>query len=113
MFNNHYPTLLGVSGDLKFRNLDNEDFDEGIDEFFTILKKRIYADKIIFLMDMKMKMSVAHEILEKWNNRAIIILQSHCTWGDVFMYFLQGGWFTLHLRTDAFSWNLYVFLVAH
>ena len=48
-------------------------------------------------------MSVAHRILEKWNKKAIIIMQSHRIWGDVFIYFHREEWFTLHLRTDAFS----------
>ncbi len=101
MYKGHKGLMLGVSGDMKFGNLGNEDSGEGMDEFFNLLDEQIHTDKIIFLMDMKM--SVAHKILEKWNDRAIIILQSHRTWGDVFVYFHREEWFTLHLRTDAFS----------
>ena len=80
MYKGHKGLMLGVSGGLKFGNLGNEDSGEGMDEFFNTLEEQIHADKIIFLMDMKM--SVAHKILEKWNDKAIIILQSHRTWGD-------------------------------
>ena len=72
MYKGHKGLMLGVSGD-------------GMDEFFSTLKTQIPTDRIIFLMDMKM--SVAHKILDKWKDRAIIILQSHRTWGDVFVYF--------------------------
>ena len=101
MYKGHKGLMLGVSGDLKFGNLGNEDSDDGLDEFFSTLEAQIHTDRIIFLMDMKM--SVAHRILDKWKDRAIIILQSHRTWGDVFVYFRRNEWFTLHLRTDAFS----------
>ena len=101
MYKGHKGLMLGVSGDLKFGNLGNEDSGDGLDEFFSTLEARIHTDRIIFLMDMKM--SVAHKILDKWKDRAIIILQSHRTWGDVFVYFHRKEWFTLHLRTDAFS----------
>ena len=80
--------MLSVSGD-------------GLDEFFSTLEAQIHTDRIIFLMDMKM--SITHKILDKWKDRAIIILQSHRTWGDVFVYFHREEWFTLHLRADAFS----------
>ena len=69
--------MFGVSGDLKFGNLGNEDSGDGLDEFFSTLEAQIHTDRIIFLMDMKM--SVAHRILDKWKDRAIIILQSHRT----------------------------------
>ncbi len=101
MYKGHKGLMLGVSGDLKFGNLGNEDSGDGLDEFFSTLEAQIHTDRIIFLMDMKM--SVAHKILDKWKDRAIIILQSHRTWGDVFVYFHRKEWFTLHLRTDAFS----------
>ena len=101
MYKGHKGLMLGVSGDLKFGNLGNEDSGDGLDEFFNTLEAQIHADRIIFLMDMKL--SVAHKILEKWNKKAIIILQSHRIWGDVFIYFHREEWFTLHLRTDAFS----------
>ena len=96
--------MLGVSGGLKFGNLDNEDSGEGLDEFFNAVESvesELKADRIVFLMDMKT--SVAHRILEKWNDRAIIVMQSHRIWGDVFVYFHRERWYTLHLRTDAFS----------
>ncbi|MCL4359104.1 MAG: WYL domain-containing protein [Candidatus Thermoplasmatota archaeon] len=101
MYKGHRGLMLGVSGDLKFGNFGNEDSGDGLDEFFSTLEAQIHTDRIIFLMDMKM--SVAHKILDKWKDRAIIILQSHRTWGDVFVYFHREEWFTLHLRTDAFS----------
>ena len=101
MYKGHKGLMLGVSGDLKFGNLGNEDSGDGMDEFFSTLEAQIHTDRIIFLMDMKM--SVARKILDKWKDRAIIILQSHRTWGDVFVYFHREEWFTLHLRTDAFS----------
>lgn len=101
MYKGHKGLMLGVSGDLKFGNLGNEDSGDGLDEFFNTLKEQIHTDRIIFLMDMKM--SVAHRILDKWKEKAIIILQSHRLWGDVFVYFYRRGWLTLHLRTDAFS----------
>lgn len=101
MYKGHKGLMLGVSGDLKFGNLGNEDSGDGLDEFFSTLEAQIHAGRIIFLMDMKM--SVAHKILDRWKDRAIIILQSHRTWGDVFVYFHRDEWFTLHLRTDAFS----------
>ncbi len=101
MYKGHKGLMLVVSGSLKFGNLGNEDSGEGMDEFFSTLESQIHTDKIIFLMDMKL--SVAHKILDKWKDRAIIILRSHRTWGDVFVYFHRKEWFTLHLRTDAFS----------
>ena len=101
MYKGHKGLMLGVSGDLKFGNLGNEDSGDGMDEFFSTLKTQIPTDRIIFQMDMKM--SVARKIRDKWKDRAIIILQSHRTWGDVFVYFHREEWFTLHLRTDAFS----------
>ena len=101
LYKGHKGLMLGVSGDLKFGNLGNEDSGDGLDEFFSTLEAQIHTDRIIFLMDMKM--SVARKILDKWKDRAIIILQSHRTWGDVFVYFHREEWFTLHLRTDAFS----------
>ena len=101
MYKGHKGLMLGVSGDLKFGNLGNEDSGDGMDEFFKTLESQIHTDKIVFLMDMKM--SVAHRILDMWKDRAIIILQSHRIWGDVFVYFHREEWFTLHLRTDAFS----------
>ncbi|MEM4068151.1 MAG: hypothetical protein QXV17_14970 [Candidatus Micrarchaeaceae archaeon] len=101
MYKGHKGLMLGVSGDVKFGNIGNEDSGDGLDEFFNRLKEQIHTDRIIFLMDMKM--SVAHRILEKWKEKAIIILQSHRLWGDVFVYFYKEGWFTLRLRTDSFS----------
>ena len=101
MYKGHKGLMLGVSGGLKFGNIGNEDSGDGMDEFFNTVESEIKAERIIFLMDMKM--AVAHKILEKWNDRAIIILQSHRLWGDVFVYFHREQWFTLHLRTDAFS----------
>ena len=72
MYKGHKGLMLGVSGDLKFGNLGNEDSGDGLDEFFSTLEAQIHAGRIIFLMDMKM--SVAHKILDKWKERAIIIL---------------------------------------
>ena len=74
MYKGHKCLMLGVAG-----NLDNEDSGDGLDGFFTTLESQIHSDRIIFLLDMKM--SVVHRILERWKERAIIILQSHRTWG--------------------------------
>lgn len=82
MYKGHRGLMLGVSGDLKFGNIGSE-------------------EKTIFIMDMKM--SVARRILDRWKENAVIILQSHRIWGDVFVYFHRDGWHTLHLRRDAFS----------
>jgi hypothetical protein len=101
MYKGHRGLMLGVSGGLKFGNIGNEDTGDGMDQFFTTLNDLIGEEKIIFLMDMKM--SVARKILDRWKEKAIIILQSHRIWGDVFVYFHRGEWYTLHLRTDAFS----------
>ena len=101
MYKGHRGLMLGVSGGLKFGNLGNEDTGEGLDQFFSTLSDLMGEERIIFLMDMKM--SVARKILDRWKEKAIIILQSHRTWGDVFVYFYREGWHTLHLRTDTFS----------
>ncbi len=101
MYKGHRGLMLGVSGSLKFGNIGNEDSGEGLDEFFSSLRAQLHEEKIIFLMDMKM--SVAKRILERWKENAIVILQSHRIWGDVFVYFHRKEWFTLRLRTDSFS----------
>ena len=101
MYKGHRGLMLGVSGGLKFGNIGNEDSGEGLDEFFSSVRENIREEKIIFIMDMKM--SVAKKILERWKENAIIILQSHRIWGDVFVYFYREKWFTLRLRTDPFS----------
>ena len=101
MYKGHRGLMLGVSGGLKFGNMGNEDSGEGLDEFFSSLRAQLHEEKIIFLMDMKM--SVAKKILDKWKENAIVILQSHRIWGDVFVYFHRKEWFTLRLRTDFFS----------
>ena len=54
MYKGHKGLMLGVSGDLKFGNLGNEDSGDGLDEFFNTLEAQIHADRIIFLMDMKL-----------------------------------------------------------
>ncbi len=101
MYKGHRGLMLGVSGGLKFGNMGNEDSGEEPDEFFSSLRAQLNGAKIIFLMDMKM--SVARKILDRWKDDAIIILQSHHIWGDVFVYFHREEWFTLRLRTDFFS----------
>ena len=101
MYKGHRGLMLGVSGGLKFGNIGNEDRGEGIDEFFSPVRENIREERIIFIMDMKM--SVAKKILDRWRENAIIILQSHRIWGDVFVYFHREEWFTLRLRTDSFS----------
>ena len=35
--------------------------------------------------------------------KAIIVMQSHRVWSDVFVYFHRERWYTLRLRTDAFT----------
>jgi hypothetical protein len=85
MYKGRRGLMLGVSGGLKFGNPGNEDTGEGLDEFFDAAESRTGTDRIIFLMDMKM--SVAHRILGRWGERAVIVMQSHRIWGDVFVYF--------------------------
>ena len=101
MYKGHRGLMLGVSGGLKFGNIGNEDSGQGLDEFFSSVRVNIREERIIFIMDMKM--SVAKKILDRWRENAIIILQSHRIWGDVFVYFHREEWFTLRLRTDSFS----------
>ena len=101
MYKDHKALMLGVSGDMKLGDLDNEDSGYWLVEFFSTLDTQIHTDRIIFLMDMKI--SVTRKILDKWKDCPIIILQSHRTWGDVFVYFHREKWFSIHLRTDAFS----------
>ena len=101
MYKGHRGLMLGVSGGLKFGNIGNEDSGQGLDEFFSSVRVNIREERIIFIMDMKM--SVAKKILDRWRENAIIILQSHRIWGDVFVYFHREEWFTLRLRTDSLS----------
>ncbi len=101
MYKGRKGLMLGVSGGLKFGNLGNEDTGEGLDEFFDAVESRTGTDRVIFIMDMKM--SVARRILDRWGERAVIVMQSHRVWGDVFVYFHRERWYTLHLRTDAFT----------
>ena len=50
MYKGHKCPMLGVAGDLKFGNLDNEDSGDGLDGFFTKLESQIHSDRIIFLL---------------------------------------------------------------
>jgi hypothetical protein len=93
--------MLGVSGGLSTAELGNENTGEGLKAFFDELERRIGAERYLFIMDMKQ--SVASMILERFKERAVIVLQSHSVLGDVLVYFNRNGWHTLHLRTDAFS----------
>ena len=43
MYKGHKGLMLGVSGDLKFGNLGNEDSGDGLDEFFNTLEEQIHA----------------------------------------------------------------------
>ncbi len=53
---------------------------------------------------MDTKTSVAHRILDRRGERAIAVMQSHRVWGDVFDYFHRERWYTLRIKTDAFTY---------
>lgn len=93
--------MLGICGGLSTTTLGNENTGEGLQEFFDDIEKRVGTDHYVFIMDMRL--NVAKMILERWGEHAIIILQNHTVWGDVQVYFYYNGWYTLRLRTDAFT----------
>lgn len=93
--------MLGVCGGLKIGSIGNETTGEGLCDFFDLVEKEIISDRYIFIMDMKI--NVAKMILERWGEKAIIVLQNHNLWGDVYVYFHHNGWYTLRLRTDTFA----------
>jgi hypothetical protein len=93
--------MLGVSGGLSTAELGNESTREGLGRFFDELGRRVGTERYLFIMDMKQ--SVASMILDRFGERAVIVLQSHSVLGDVQVFFNRNGWHTLHLRTDAFS----------
>lgn len=94
--------MLGVCGGLNTTSLGNENTCEGLPEFFDDLDKKVAdVDNYVFVMDMRI--SVAKMILERYGEKAIIVLQNHTIWGDVLVYFYRDGWYTLRLRTDAFA----------
>jgi len=93
--------MLGVCGGLSTTSLGNENTGEGLQEFFDDLEQKVDVSHYVFVMDIRI--SVAKIILERFDKRAIIVLQNHTVWGDVLVYFYRDGWYTLRLRTDAFS----------
>lgn len=93
--------MLGVSGDYIIGVPGNENTGDGLPVFFSEIENKVDVDRYIFIMDMRR--NVAKMILERWGERAIIVLQSHSVWGDVYVYFYRDGWYTLRLRTDMFS----------
>jgi hypothetical protein len=101
MYKGRKGIMLGVCGELEFTALGNENTGEGLDEFLDNVESKVQTDKYMFIMDMRR--NVAKKLLDRFGERAIIILQSHTLWGDVYVYFYKDGWHTLRLRTDAFT----------
>lgn len=94
--------MLSVCGGLNTTSIGNEHTGEGLTEFFDELEEKMDVDQYVFVMDMRL--SVAKMILDRFGEKAVIILQNHTMWGDALVYFYHDdGWYTLHLRTDAFT----------
>jgi hypothetical protein len=101
MYKGKKGIMLGVCGGVEFTTLGNETTGEGLSEFFDQVESKVQTDRYIFIMDMRR--NVARRILDRFGEKAIIILQSHTLWGDVYVYFYKDGWYTLRLRTDTFT----------
>jgi len=94
--------MLGICGGLNITALGDEKTGEGLDEFYDSIEEHVDAERYIFVMDMRI--NVIKKILERFNERAIVVAQNHTLWGDVCVYFYYcDEWYTLRLRTDAFS----------
>ena len=101
VYKGHEGLMLGVCGEMNATAMGNENTGEGLDEFFDEVERRVATEKYLFIMDARM--NVAKRILERFKERAVIVLQNHTLWGDVLVYFYRDGWHTLRIRTDAFS----------
>lgn len=101
MYKGQRGVMLGVCGGLNTTTLGNENTGEGLKEFLDEVEERVGTENYMFVMDMRL--NVAKMILERFGERAVVVLQNHTTWGDVLVYFHREEWYTLRLRTDAFS----------
>jgi hypothetical protein len=101
MYKGRKGVMLAVCGGMSATALGSENTGEGLEGFFDEVERRVPTERYLFVMDMRM--NVARMILDRWGERAVIVLQSHTIWGDVQVYFHRNGWHTLHIRTDAFS----------
>ena len=101
MYKGQNGLMLGVSGEVEMTELGNENSGEGMEAFFDEVERTINTENYIFIMDKRI--NVAKMILERWKERAIVVLQNHTIWGDVSVCFYRDGWYTLSLRTDTFT----------
>ena len=101
MYKGRKGIMLGVSGEVEITEFGNENTGEGLDAFFDEVERTVGTDYYVFIMDKRL--NVAKMILERWKERVIVVLQNHTIWGDVSVCFYRNGWYTLSLRTDAFT----------
>ena len=101
MYKGQQGLMLGVSGDVEITGFGNESTGEGLDSFFDEVERSVDTDNYVVIMDKRI--NVAKMILERWKERVIVVLQNHTIWGDVSVCFYRDEWYTLSLRTDAFT----------
>lgn len=101
MYKGRKGVMLGVCGGLDITEFGNESTGEGLEEFLDEVEQKVATERYIFVMDARL--NVAKMIMERFGERVVVMLQNHTIWGDVQVYFYRDGWYTLRLRTDAFS----------
>lgn len=102
LYRGDHELLLTVSGERKILKEGCEKTGEGLPQLLDETLKGVEADRYLFITDANR--TVAKWLVERYGEKAIVVMQNHTLWGDVMTYFHQEGrWRTLRLRTDAFT----------
>ena len=103
LFKGERSLLLTVSGGREIIREGYERTREGLPQLLDEMLEGVKeADRYLFVIDTNT--AVARWLVERYREKAVVLMQNHTLWGDALVYFYrEGKWWTLHLRTDTFT----------
>ncbi|MEM3586664.1 MAG: hypothetical protein QXO71_05005, partial [Candidatus Jordarchaeaceae archaeon] len=102
LFKGKHSLLLAISGKREIIREGHEKTREGLPQLLDENLEGIEADRYLFVIDANI--TVARWLVERYGEKAVVLMQNHTLWGDAVTYFHhEEKWWTLHLRTDTFT----------